>query len=322
LVPNISKITHFMLSFSKLDKYTFKVELYNDKRQIKCDIEELYKDNRLKTLYQSLSKGTIPKIPFNVLYECYDPQCIYSRHVSHIRTIMEEKMVHLSKKLTENKKINVLFFSSYLLLQEIKIILSMGKMINEVHITDYTYKKLFNTDSGNIYYLGILQFLLVLNYYQIKPELYVHTDPKKIKKLDWMKNRLDLIFGVDIDDINHPCYYTRNLILSLSIFGLREKGKILISQNFLDLVDITIYSKNHEYMKIIDVEHYVKLSFWKHFLRNNIIFILMGILFLLSFLNQSYGLFLISLMMSLVGIIFQRKYFFYKKIRHIKSILK
>lgn len=239
-------------------------------RRIKID--DLNDVQRLENLFSSHEKHTntqtipnIPNFPLDHIYECANTNCIFSRRNTKLRTIYENKLLAHVKN---SNNVNILFYGSYMLFQELKIIMSCGNKLKEIHFTDTVYKN-FSTDSYNKFNIAFCQLSSYIKSHGIDAKIYLHRDPNILKRNKYLSGRFDIISGIDVDFSTHT-HNNRDLILEIAKNTLKIDGKILISQAFVDMVDIALYqmdANNNLYEAFAD--EFVRPHFYNRYYFEN-----------------------------------------------------
>lgn len=210
---------------------------------------------------------------FKYISECNSVNCIYNRSLTNIRSKFESVVLNLSNK----SNIKILFYGSFMLYQELQIIMKLKNRLKEIHFTDAMYSNMFNEDENyfykkptdNKYISAFSELLFYLSNNKIFVPIYIHTDPSKLAYTEFFKKRFDYVVGIDIDYI-YPGNKIDNfdIMKNISINTIIDSGHMVISQNFKDLVDISIYKKNNKSIQLLKSYMYIKKEY---ILKNRII---------------------------------------------------
>ena len=187
--------------------------------------------------YHPRSAQKLTKINhFKHISECIDPKCVYTRNLTNIRERFEKKIVEKSNK---NTKLNILFYGSFLLYQELKLILILKHQLAEVHFTDYAYKNILTNRNDN-YVDAFTELMEFINVQNLNIKMYIHTDPDKLVDSLMFHKRFDIICGIDID-YSHGNNNNRPIMKNIAKNTLRNIGVMYLSQHNLDQVDLCCY---------------------------------------------------------------------------------
>lgn len=196
--------------------------------------------------------------------ECNDPYCIYSRSVSNLREKYEDKI--MSEAIDKNN-LSILFFGSFLLQQELQILKLLGNKILEIHLTDYVYKNFMTNEKICLAIDNFMEYIIMSDF---NIDLYIHTEPDKLKHSIIYQRRFDIICGIDIDSIEH--YDNRQIMKEIATNNLKLDGAMIISQNTIDLVDLCRYELDDQRtIKLISTEDYVKDPYFINYKIQNMI---------------------------------------------------
>lgn len=203
---------------------------------------------------------------FNYITECSDPTCVYTRDKTVVRDKFEEKIVNFCQKKTNLK---FLFYGSFLLYQELKIILLLADQVSEIHFTDYAYKDMLT--NNNRYILAFNEFMEYIHREKINIRVYIHTDPDKIYKSTILRRRFDIVCGIDIDytkgNINN-----RPIMKKIAEHVLKIDGQMYLSQHSLDQVDLCCYEISSKgIIQLIRTEDYVKKKYYNKYWCQNLV---------------------------------------------------
>lgn len=197
---------------------------------------------------------------FNYIRECTDQYCIYTRAKTNIRIRFEDKIT-----ASDNKAgLNILFYSSYLLQQELTLITKLKHKINEVHFTDIAYHDLINNCNSDIY-RAFAEFCYYIQVEDYDIRIYVHCDPHVLTISPNFSRRMDIICGIDIDYIYHNMD-NRDIMKKIAFNTMKIDGYMIISQNNMDLVDLCRYEldSNGDVM-ITHTEDFVKPGYYRNY---------------------------------------------------------
>ncbi len=205
---------------------------------------------------------------FEHITECCDPTCIYTRYKTTVREKFEEKIV---KSCEHKTNLKFLFYGSFLLYQELKLILLLADQLSEIHFTDYAYEDLASKDDDNRYILALSEFMSFIHKEKINVRVYVHTNPDKITQSTILRRRFDIICGIDIDYTNGETN-NRPIMKKIAEHTLKINGKMLMSQHFIDQVDLCCYEISSKgFVQLIKTEDYVKPSYYNKYWYQNIL---------------------------------------------------
>ena len=131
-----------------------------------------------------------------------------------------------------------------MLYQELQILKLLGNKISEIHLTDYAYKYIYTDSiskrkSDNKFILAFQEFINYITLHYPNINLYVHTDPDKLKNSVLCQRRFDIIYGIDIDSIIYND--NRAIMKEIGNHTLKMNGVMIISQHNLDQVDLCHY---------------------------------------------------------------------------------
>lgn len=220
-----------MYIFNVIDQYSYKLS--------KCQI------NTFK------SKKHI--IASKYITECSNNDCIYNRNKTKLRQKFQNKII----KFANNKKnIKILFFGSFLLLQELIITRLLNKKVTEVHFVDYAYK---NFLKDNIFIATFTEFIDWTIKYDLDIKIYIHTNPEHLIISTFCKKRFDIISGIDFYS---ETVYDDNCIKKIAINTLNETGMMFLSQNRLNLIDILCYQIRHKHIELVKAVDYLKTEYY------------------------------------------------------------
>jgi hypothetical protein len=192
----------------------------------------------------------------NYISECTDNRCVYTRNISRLRTIYESKIISFCKN---KQKINILFYGSHKLLQEVVILEKIYNSIDEIHLVDSAYEKFSEFVHTFRYFTNRI--------YSLNPniKIYIHYDLSLLLNDTNMSNKIDIIGGIDIDYVHNKFnhFEHRNCIVMTAKKILKATGLMILSQHFFDLVDISEYRFNYE-NKLVPcvISEYVKPLFY------------------------------------------------------------
>lgn len=200
---------------------------------------------------------------FRYIRECLNINCIYNRNCTKLREKFEKKIVKFTNK---KDNISILFFGSFLLLQELVILTLLGKKISEVHFTDYAYQNFLKNNS--IFAMAFMEFLDYTIWKGLDVKIYIHSNPENLKKNSMWKRCFDIICGIDFDYNLLDNYINVKEIASHS---LKIDGIMYLSQNREDLVDLSEYrySKNNK-ISLVKTNDYVKPKYYRNYWWQNI----------------------------------------------------
>ena len=205
----------------------------------------------------------ITNIDLDHIIECSQYCCMYNRSKFRTRAHFEEKIKEVINNINSknNRKVNIMFYNSYLLYQELKIILLHHDKIGDIHLFDMAYKQ-FELDDNNKYHLCFEQFLSTLNLNGIFNKVIIHTNQSTFTKTQLMEKKIDLIGAIDIDSVYG--IIERKDIKDISKHLLNDNGSVVISQNFTDQLDICHYKIDTcRTVNIEKTNDYVKPEFYK-----------------------------------------------------------
>lgn len=193
--------------------------------------------------------------------ECTDGSCIYARKNTKIRELFEKK---IHQFVGTNRNIKILFYSSFKLAQELRILALLQNKISEIHLTDFAYADIAkNTE----FIKTFVQFMQYIHSNKLEIKVYLHTDPEKLITNQLFARRFDIICGIDID-------YTKNktnnqqIMENIAKNTLKIDGRLYISQHYIDLVDLRHYEIGDDGdMKLVNIDDYVKPPYYaKYFI--------------------------------------------------------
>lgn len=195
----------------------------------------------------------------NVITECCDPNCIYARSTSRLREKFEEK-IHCF--IGQKKNIKILFYASYLLAQELRIIALLSDKISEIHITDFAYKY-WSDDPDNIFNQAFTQLIDIITRNGLNIPIYLHKDPMNLCTNKTYHRLFDVICGIDIDYVDSDRDH-RLIMKDIAKNSLRLDGMLFNSRHYLDQVDISSYQiDNYGNVSLVETNDYVKNKYYK-----------------------------------------------------------
>lgn len=230
-------------------------------------------------------------MPKNLKYisECADTGCVYSREKTDIRERFEKKIY---QTVFNKKNIKILFYGSFLLYQELRILSMISPNVIEVHLTDYAYKD-FLINPKNNFTPAFTEFIECVRSMNPNINVYVHTDPDKLVDSNLFKRRFDIICGIDIDYAK-GIVDNRPMMKKIATNTLKIDGVMYLSQHNLDQVDLCTYEiTEHGDIKLTVAEDFVKTPYYgkykfQHFLFSIYYFLsFIGLLFSASVLEKS-----------------------------------
>lgn len=203
------------------------------------------------------------KNKYKNIKECSDPICKFNRQYTNIREIFEKKIMEDVKK---KNFINILFYASYLLWQEVTILLPIIEKVKEIHLFDIAYADLFSSKVNNLNnkdcLLAINQFVHLVKNLKNNIDIYVHTDPTYLKTGFLFKRRFDIVCGIDMDFFKGNFDYF-SLLKEIASHSLKINGSLYQSQSKIDLLEISKYKISFKGFLIIDsIEHFVFETFY------------------------------------------------------------
>lgn len=214
---------------------------------------------------------------FKYISECSDDPCVYNRQKYNIREKFEEKIYD---EIYHRKNIKILFYGSYLLYQELKILFLICGHVSEFHFTDYAY-----INFEDKYMMAFTEFMDFASPFGHNIDFYVHTNPDTLKQSVLFHNNFDIICGLDIDS-----YFWnvdgRIVMKNIAKNALKNGGILLVSQQYLELVNLKKFSNFYGILKLVSNEIFIRKGpyekyqmqkihkFLQHFLLLNVIKIL------------------------------------------------
>ncbi|XWV24503.1 putative ORFan [Tupanvirus deep ocean] len=198
---------------------------------------------------------------FKHITECSDPDCAYTRNKTNIRDHFEKRIVGASNKF---KNLKILFYGSFLLYQELKLVLLLNGHISEVHFTDYAYKNILTNNDMN-YVAAFEEFFKFLNSKKINIKVYIHTDPDKLATSLIFRRRFDIICGIDIDYVKGNTN-NRPIMKKIAENTLSINGLMYVSQNYIDQMDLCCYEISSDgKIKLTHTEDFVKDNYYQKY---------------------------------------------------------
>lgn len=190
------------------------------------------------------------------LSECTDPNCIYSRSRSKLRYLYEDIIV---SHCISRERVNIMFYASHNLLQELIILKKIAHCVDEVHLVDLSYENVDN------YYNAFTFFSSEIRRINPYIKIYHHHNLLLLEGNRLFLHRIDLIGGIDIDYIHNKFDHLvhRRLIHKIANYVLKIGGKLIISQHFNDIVDMAEYQQNSQYLLVpVTINDFVKPDFY------------------------------------------------------------
>ncbi|AYV84943.1 MAG: putative orfan [Satyrvirus sp.] len=215
---------------------------------------------------------------YNNISECSDPSCVYYRPNTILREKYENKIIDT---IGDKTNIKILFYGSFMLYQELKILAALKNKISEIHLTDYAYKNFHE----NEYCSAFSQFIEYIAEQKLTTKVYLHCKPDELKNSSLFKRRFDIICGIDID--YEPNSIDNQLTMrEIANNTLKIDGVMYISQNNIDQVGLFQYEIGSAGKIIITkTEDYVKSEYYNIYVIQNILFNLYNLInFLISLL--------------------------------------
>lgn len=252
------------------------------------------------------------------LSECNDIDCIFRRSKHTIRDKYEKK---IEKNASNKKEIAILFYGSFLLEQEQRIINRIkNSSIREIHLVDNAYDNELD-DKSNID-SAIKLFAYNIKQKDICGDIYIHSKSSNLKNLvlDERIERIDLACGIDISYI---CKNNDQDLRDVCKYVLKNGGLLVISCNYFDLIDISIYENKDNLLKLIKSTDYVKDEYYRRYKAESYLNkILKGSYIILCFVS---GMIFRKKPLALIfivgtGILFYHRIFSTDYVRKIKSI--
>jgi hypothetical protein len=242
-----------------IENSSYRLE-YNAQTNVEIKTEKYQSMDDIRNLTKLAS-------PYDYIEECSDDKCIYSRSISTIRTLFEKRITNFSKN---KDKLNVLFIGSYMLLQELKILMMLKNNISEIHLADNAYKE-FNSSPTNKYNILFKQFFNFVRDHNLTTKIYVHTNPLDLCNSVIFKQRFDIIAGIDFDYADQNHLINRENIKKIASITLKTNGRLFISQHFQDMVDISEYEyDSNNNINIVRVTDLAKNKYYLKYMSENI----------------------------------------------------
>ena len=160
-----------------------------------------------------------------------------------------------------------MFYASYKLLQELIIIKKIGYRVSEIHLIDTAYSDIHDFRSAFQFFSDQV--------HKINPliKIFFYDNLSSIEDDELLKNRIDIIGGIDIDyvhsNMNH--FDHRFQIKYMASGVLKVGGRLVVSQHFNDLIDISEYQCDPcgKILPVI-INDYVKSDFYDEYQSNHI----------------------------------------------------
>jgi hypothetical protein len=228
-------------------------------------------------------------IKFCHVSECSDSDCVYSREKTNIRERFENKILNIAQK---KNNIKILFYGSFLLYQELRILLLLGNKISEIHLTDYAYKNFLNNKDES-YILVFSEFIRYVESHKWNIKFYIHSDPDKLKNSIIFQRRFDIVCGIDIDYVKGNTN-NRPIMKDIAENTLKINGVMFMSQHNLDQVDLCRYEITcNGKIKLVSTEDFVKKEYYLKYMAQDMLcklyypFSFIGLFFSAIILNKS-----------------------------------
>jgi hypothetical protein len=203
---------------------------------------------------------------FKYVTECEDPTCIYTRNKTKIREKFEEKIFDSCQK---KRNLKILFYGSFLLYQELKIILLLADQISEIHFTDYAYKNILKNKNEQLIF-AFDEFMQYIYKEKINVQVYIHTNPERICESHTLRRRFDVVCGIDIDYAKGVTN-NRPIMRRIAEHALKIDGKMFLSQHNIDQLDLCCYKITAQgNIKLVRTEDYVKAEYYKKYWLQNL----------------------------------------------------
>jgi hypothetical protein len=202
---------------------------------------------------------------FKYINECCHPKCVYTRTRTNMRERFENFILRTNKKKTG---LNILFYGSFLLYQELKLVLMLNSQLTEIHFTDYAYKNLL-TNQDHTYINVFTEFMEYISARKLNTKVYIHSDPDKLNKSIMFHRRLDIICGIDIDYV-YDKNNNRSIMKEIARNMLNIDGVMYMSQHDLVQVDLCCYEiSNNNSVILVSTEDFVKPNYYtKYWIKN------------------------------------------------------
>ncbi len=195
---------------------------------------------------------------FKNISECRETDCVYSRSNTQFRSIFERKIISISNK---KKNINILFYGSFMLLQEIKILDMIHQNVSEVHFVDVAYQEMYSL-MRNKYNALFSELMQYVHHKSWDLAVFVHRDPVKLSESTCFKNRFDMICGIDVDYKFH-IINNRFLMKKIAQNTLCTSGKLVSSMHYENMVDLCIHKFDIDRnLELCSVTDYVKKKYF------------------------------------------------------------
>lgn len=252
-------------------------------------------DNDIRN--NSISRDEFDKInnktkldsPYDMLEECLEPECKFNRNNNEIRNYYLKSIVDFS---VNKKNLKILFIGCHMLLQELKILLVLGNSVDEVHLFDHSYGSINYKDK---YEKMFNQFYLFLKRAGLNVQIKIHTNHNIVNNID-QKNCFDIIAGIDFDGLVYVD--NRDFMKKISVDLLKPCGRLFISQQFNDIVDISEYEIGHDdELHVVRINDFINSKFYFKYYLGHIYLPLTITSFCLSvmFITKPLGMFLLGL---------------------------
>ena len=220
-----------------------------------------------KTYRLSIDPIIIHNTTHSVITECSDPACVYHRSSTDIRERFEKK---IHQFIGAKTNVKILFYASFMLYQELRILALIGNRISEVHLTDFAYNKL-SDESKNVYNNAFVEYLTYIDNHGLETKVYVHTDPNNLVNSSLFNRQFDIICGIDIDYAGEHNNH-RSIMKNIAKNTLKNDGMMCVSQNFTDQVDLCHYElDNNGNIKLVNADDYVKPPYYAKYMVQHII---------------------------------------------------
>lgn len=212
---------------------------------------------------------------FQYIRECHNEDCVYNRKLTTLREKYQDKILKL---VNEKTNIKILFFGSFLLLQELIILVLLGNRVSEVHFSDYAYANFLKNKTFTMAFAEFLEHTINHN---LNVKIYIHSNPEQLKNSKFCKERFDIISGIDFDD---GALGNIKNIKEIASNTLKKNGIMLLSQNREDLVDISYYQIKNNRISLIKIVEYIKPQYYYYYwLQYQLMQLLRPFNFLLAF---------------------------------------
>ena len=206
-----------------------------------------------KSMYRVVIDNASEPNKFKYISECSNINCIFTRSITDLRQRFEDQIVAECKSMN---RVSLLFYSSFLLLNQLNIMKDAYEHVEEIHLVDYVYQDIFSSQiNSSLNINDVIGAITEFSNYVLSKNssirIYIHTDPFNIKNNIMMFRRVDIVSAIDTGYSTHN-YDDLKIIKEISNHVLKSSGNTHLSLRINGDVLCRIISPEHCYEKRID----------------------------------------------------------------------